>query len=108
MQKGKLLIIDDEDRLRSLLARILQLEGYDVITASTAKEGLKKLQYESINVILSDVKLPDINGIELTEQIKKNWPLVEIIVLTAFGTINDGVKAIKLGAFDYITIGDHN
>jgi DNA-binding NtrC family response regulator len=108
MQKGKLLIIDDEDRLRSLLARILQLEGYDVITASTAKEGLKKLQYESINVILSDVKLPDINGIELTEQIKKNWPLVEIIVLTAFGTINDGVKAIKLGAFDYITKGDDN
>jgi two-component system NtrC family response regulator len=108
MQKGKLLIIDDEDRLRSLLARILQLEGYDVITASTAKEGLKKLQYESINVVLSDVKLPDINGIELTEQIKKNWPLVEIIVLTAFGTINDGVKAIKLGAFDYITKGDDN
>lgn len=108
MQKGKLLIIDDEDRLRNLLARILQLEGYDVITASAAKEGLKKLQHESINVVLSDVKLPDINGIELTEQIKKSWPLVEIIVLTAFGTINDGVRAIKLGAFDYITKGDDN
>lgn len=108
MQKGKLLIIDDEDRLRNLLARILQLEGYDVITASTAKEGLKKLHYEPVNVILSDVKLPDINGIELTEQIKKGWPLTEIIVLTAFGTINDGVKAIKLGAFDYITKGDDN
>ncbi|MGN6640037.1 MAG: sigma-54-dependent transcriptional regulator [Mucilaginibacter sp.] len=108
MQKGKLLIIDDEDRLRNLLARILQLEGYDVITASTAKEGLKKLHNEPVNVILSDVKLPDINGIELTEQIKKGWPLTEIIVLTAFGTINDGVKAIKLGAFDYITKGDDN
>ncbi len=108
MQKGKLLIIDDEDRLRSLLARILQLEGYDVAIASTAKEGLKKLQHEPINVVLSDVKLPDINGIELTEQIKKSWPLIEIIVLTAFGTINDGVRAIKVGAFDYITKGDDN
>jgi len=108
MQKGKLLIIDDEERLRNLMARILQLEGYEVITASTGREGLTKLQHEPVNVVLSDVKLPDINGIELTEQIKKNWPATEVIVLTAFGTINDGVKAIKLGAFDYITKGDDN
>lgn len=108
MQKGKLLIIDDEERLRNLMARVLQLEGYEVLTAPTAKEGLKKLQLDTINVVLSDVKLPDINGIELTERIKKNWPATEVIVLTAFGTINDGVKAIKLGAFDYITKGDDN
>ncbi|MFB9840977.1 sigma-54-dependent transcriptional regulator [Mucilaginibacter ginsenosidivorans] len=108
MQKGKLLIIDDEERLRGLLARILQLEGYEVVTASTAKEGLKKIQHEPVNVVLSDVKLPDINGIELTSQIKSTWPATEVIVLTAFGTINDGVKAIKLGAFDYITKGDDN
>ncbi|HEX3384393.1 MAG TPA: sigma-54 dependent transcriptional regulator [Mucilaginibacter sp.] len=108
MQKGRLLIIDDEDRLRNLLARILQLEGYDVVTASTAKEGLKKLSNDSINVVLSDVKLPDANGVELTEQIKKNWPVTEVIVLTAYGTISDGVKAIKAGAFDYITKGDDN
>lgn len=108
MQQGKLLIIDDEERLRNLLFRILQLEGYEVVTASTAKEGLKKLQAETINVVLSDVKLPDINGIELTEQIKRSWPATEVIVLTAFGTINDGVKAMKMGAFDYITKGDDN
>lgn len=108
MQQGKLLIIDDEERLRNLMARILQLEGYEVITASTGKEGLRKLQQEAVNVVLSDVKLPDSNGIELTEQIKKVWPATEIIVLTAFGTINDGVKAIKVGAFDYITKGDDN
>ncbi|HTI60099.1 sigma-54 dependent transcriptional regulator [Mucilaginibacter sp.] len=108
MQKGKLLIIDDEERLRGLLARILQLEGYEVFTAPTGKDGLKKLQQEPANVVLSDVKLPDINGIELTSQIKNTWPATEVIVLTAFGTINDGVKAIKLGAFDYITKGDDN
>jgi len=108
MQKDKLLIIDDEERLRNLLARILQLEGYDVLVASTGKEGLKKLQQEAVPVVISDVKLPDINGIELTSQIKATWPATEIIVLTAFGTINDGVKAIKSGAFDYITKGDDN
>ena len=57
---------------------------------------------------MSDVKLPDSNGIELTEKIKTSWPATEVIVLTAFGTINDGVKAIKSGAFDYITKGDDN
>jgi DNA-binding NtrC family response regulator len=108
MQKDKLLIIDDEERLRSLLARILELEGYDVLTASTGKEGLRKLTQDVIQVVISDVKLPDINGIELTTQIKTNFPATEIIVLTAFGTINDGVKAIKSGAFDYIVKGDDN
>lgn len=108
MQKGRLLIIDDEERLRNLLARILQLEGYEVSTAANGKEGLRKLQQESFHVVLSDVKLPDSNGIELTEKIKGSWPAIEVIVLTAFGTINDGVKAIKSGAFDYITKGDDN
>ena len=108
MQKGRLLIIDDEERLRNLLARILQLEGYEVTTAANGKEGLRKIQQEPIHVVLSDVKLPDSNGIELTEQIKTNWPATEVIVLTAFGTINDGVNAIKSGAFDYITKGDDN
>ena len=108
MQKGRLLIIDDEERLRNLLARILQLEGYEVITAVNGKDGLRKLQHESFQVVLSDVKLPDSNGIELTEQIKAHWPATEVIVLTAFGTINDGVRAIKSGAFDYITKGDDN
>jgi len=108
MQKEKLLIIDDEERLRNLLARILQLEGYEVLVAANGKEGLKKLQQENIPVVISDVKLPDYNGIDLTLQIKFLRPATEVIVLTAFGTINDGVKAIKSGAFDYITKGDDN
>lgn len=108
MQKGKLLIIDDEERLRKLLSRILQLEGYEIFEAATAKEGLKKLEQETIDVIVSDVKLPDSNGIELTEKIKTNWPATEVIVLTAFGSISDGVAAIKNGAFDYIVKGDDN
>ena len=100
MSKGKLLVIDDEERLRKLLTRILQLEGFDVIEAATAKDGLRKLEHEVVDVIISDVKLPDINGIELTKTIKAAYPAIEIIVLTAYGTIGDGVTAIKNGAFD--------
>jgi two-component system NtrC family response regulator len=106
--KGKLLVIDDEERLRKLLARILQLEGFEVFEAPTAKDGLRRLEHDAIDVVLSDVKLPDINGIELTKTIKAAYPATEIIVLTAYGTINDGVTAIKNGAFDYITKGDDN
>ena len=108
MSKGKLLVIDDEERLRKLLARILQLEDFDVLEASTAKDGLRRLEHEVVDVVISDVKLPDGNGIDLTKTIKATYPAIEIIVLTAYGTINDGVTAIKNGAFDYITKGDDN
>lgn len=103
-----LLLIDDEPRLRQLLARILQLEGYTVLEAENARAGLKTLERETVQLVISDVKLPDKNGIELTAQIKQLYPATEIIVLTAYGTIQDGVTAIKNGAFDYITKGDDN
>lgn len=103
-----ILIIDDEPRPRQLLARILQLEGYTVLEADTARAGLKILENDPVQVVISDVKLPDKNGIALTAQIKQTYPATEIIVLTAYGTIQDGVTAIKSGAFDYITKGDDN
>ncbi|WP_461112954.1 sigma-54-dependent transcriptional regulator [Spirosoma jeollabukense] len=103
-----ILIIDDEPRLRQLLARILQLEGYTVLEADNARSGLKILEHEEVQLVISDVKLPDKNGIELSAQIKQLYPATEVIVLTAYGTISDGVTAIKNGAFDYITKGDDN
>ena len=103
-----LLLIDDEPRLRQLLARILQLEGYTVLEAENARAGLKLLERNQIHVIICDVKLPDGNGIELTVRFKQTNPATEVIVLTAYGTISDGVLAIKNGAFDYITKGDDN
>ena len=91
-----------------MLARILQLEGYTILEAENARAGLKTLEREPVQLVISDVKLPDKNGIELTAQIKQLYPATEIIVLTAYGTIADGVTAIKNGAFDYITKGDDN
>jgi len=106
MSKGTILIIDDEDKLRGLLARILSLEDFKVLEAANAQAGLKLLEKEDIHVVISDVKLPDANGIELMSKIKALNNICQIIVMTAYGTIQDGVKTMKLGAFDYITKGD--
>ncbi len=104
---SNVLIIDDEENLRKLLARVIELEGYTVFQAGTAKDGMRLLSRESINVVISDVKLPDGDGVELAGKIKKEYPCIEIVVLTAYGTIPDGVRAIKNGAFDYLTKGEH-
>src|ERR1041385_7128242 len=106
--QSTILIIDDEKKLCSLLARIIELEGYRVFQAHTGKDGLRILSNEDIHVVISDVKLPDVNGVELVKSIKGKKPYTEVINLTAFGTIQDGVAAIKNGAFDYITKGDDN
>jgi two-component system, NtrC family, response regulator len=102
------LIIDDEKKLRELMARIITLEGYEVHEAGDCKAGLKKLEQVEVDVVLCDVKLPDGNGVELVQQIKTRYPRVEVILLTAYGNIPDGVQAIKNGAFDYLTKADDN
>ncbi len=105
---NNILIIDDEPDLRNLLARLLSLEGYRVDTAGTGNEGLGLVRKEDYQVIITDVRLPDINGLKLIAEIKTINPPTEIIVLTAYGTIEDGVTAIREGAFDYITKGDED
>ncbi|MGS4344491.1 sigma-54-dependent transcriptional regulator [Myroides odoratus] len=108
MIQSKVLIVDDEDKLRKLLSRIIELEGFEVHQAENVRVATKKLAQWPIDVVLCDVKLPDGNGVAFVEQIKKTHPLVEVILLTAYGNIPDGVQAIKNGAFDYITKGDDN
>lgn len=105
---GKVLIIDDEKQILGLLSRIIGLEGYEVLNASSCKTGLKQLREHTPEVILCDVFLPDGSGVELVSEIKKLKPLSEVILLTAHGNIPDGVQAIKNGAFDYITKADDN
>ena len=106
----KILLIDDEDKLRQLLARIIQLEWDDleVFQAANLKAGYQILKTKEIDVVLCDVKLPDGNGVEAVLEIKKLQPLAEVLLMTAFGQIADGVQAIKNGAFDYMTKGDDN
>ena len=105
--KGKsILLIEDEESLRGLISKILSLEGFKVFEAGDAASAMDILGKENIYLIVTDVMLPDTNGIEFTKQVKQEYPLIEVIVLTAFGNVKDGVRAMKLGAFDYIMKGD--
>ena len=108
MPTGTLLLIDDEARLRQLLARVLELEGYTVLQAPDAARGFELLRdyAAEVLVILSDVKLPDAHGVDLLPRFRAAAPDAEVVLLTAFGTIADGVRAMKQGAFDYLTKGD--
>ena len=105
---NSVLIIDDEDKLRSLLVKIIAIEGYEVLEAADLKSGFKKIENNLPLVILCDVKLPDGNGVDFVAKVKSKYPEIEIILLTAYGNIPDGVQAIKNGAFDYIVKGDDN
>jgi two-component system NtrC family response regulator len=108
MNLATILIIDDEPQLRQLLARLLSVEGFEVLEADSVKSGLKQLEKYSFEVVLLDVKLPDGNGVELVKTIKEKYLETEIILQTAYGNIADGVSAIKNGAFDYLVKGDDN
>nr|WP_320037976.1 sigma-54 dependent transcriptional regulator [uncultured Bacteroides sp.] len=105
---NKVLIIDDEVQIRKLLARMMELEGYEVCQATDCRSGLKQIEVSSPEVVLCDVRLPDGNGVDLVLKIKKQFPQTEVVLLTAHGNIPDGVQAIKNGAYDYITKGDDN
>lgn len=108
MLTGTILLIDDEPLLRQAVARTLELEGYTVLQAPDAHRGLEALREhaQEVSVVLSDVKLPDGRGLDLLPRFKALAPLAEVVLMTAFGTIVDGVRAMKLGAFDYLTKGD--
>ncbi len=108
MSIGQILIIDDENRLRTLLKRIISLEGYTVFEAADLRSANRVMQREQIDVILCDVHLPDGSGVEFVKRSKSEFPHIELIVITAYGNISEGIQAMKNGAFDYITKGDDN
>ena len=108
MIMNKILIVDDEEKLRNLLGRLIKLEGFAVTEAGNLKMAHKAIEKEEPDVILCDVKLPDGNGIDFIKEVKAKYHLVEIILLTAYGNISDGIQSMKNGAFDYITKGDDN
>ena len=105
---NKILIVDDEEKLRNLLGRLIMLEGFAVTEAGNLKSAYKAIEKEEPDVILCDVKLPDGNGIDFIKEVKAKYRLTEIILLTAYGNISDGIQAMKNGAFDYLIKGDDN
>ncbi len=100
--RSQILIIEDDDSQRRVLEYNLQQEGYMVHTAANGEEGLELLKDADIDVVISDIKMPKMNGIELLSEIKRIAPDIQIILITAYATIDSAIEAMKLGAYDYI------
>jgi len=98
-----ILIIDDEENIRKYLGRALAKDGFDVFTAEYGKEGLNLLVRKHIDIVLLDLNLPDINGLDVLKEIKEVDVQSVIIIITAYGDITSAVEAMRLGAYDYLT-----
>jgi len=102
MSKGRILVVDDEDIVRTSCTRTLSPEGYEVKLAKNGVDGLKMASEERFDLVLTDLKMPDMDGIEVLRIIKEKWPETAVIIVTGYQTVDTAVKAIKLGAYDYI------
>jgi len=100
---GKILIVDDELNMRLVLSAMLKKEGFEISSASNGREALQILQSNKIDVVITDLKMPDIDGMKLLTIISERYPEIPVIMITAHGTIATAVEALKKGAFDYIT-----
>lgn len=102
MKELKILIVDDEERFLSTTQKLLSKNGYEALTAQSGKEALELLQRHMIHVVILDVKMPIMNGIETLREIKKGFPLTEVIMLTGHATVESAVDGLKSGATDYL------
>lgn len=102
MSKGKILVVDDEEIVRTSCSRTLVPEGYDVRLAKNGVEGLRLAAEERFDLVLTDLKMPDMDGIDVLRNIKEKWPETHVIIVTGYQTVDTAVKAIKLGANNYI------
>jgi two-component system nitrogen regulation response regulator NtrX len=98
----KILIIDDESGIRRTLASILEDERYTVFTAEDALVGIEILEREAINLIFLDVLLPIVGGLDALEQIRRDWPGAEVVMISGHANVDMAVRAVKLGAFDFL------
>jgi DNA-binding NtrC family response regulator len=103
MKDYNILIIDDEAAQRDVLTGYLKKKGYKILSASSGKEGIDITKNHPVDIILSDYKMPDLNGIDVLEQVKKINPEISFVIVTAYGTVENAVKTMRLGAFDYIS-----
>jgi DNA-binding NtrC family response regulator len=98
----KILVVDDDKLVNEFVEETLTRSGYDVTTAMSAEDALELIEIEEFDLILSDVRMPRMDGIELLKRVRKLSPSTVVIMITAFGTVKNAVEAMKIGAFDYI------
>lgn len=99
---ARILVIDDEENIRATLAEFLTLTGYQVATAADGREGLDRLGADSFDLVLSDLKMPGVDGIAVIEWVKETQPELPVIVMTGFATVDTTIRALRLGAEDYL------
>lgn len=97
------LVVDDEEMMRSLLTKILSREGYNILTAEDGLQALEMLREDKIDIVISDMKMPRMNGFELLKHIKDEYPTTGVIIMTAYGDTYTVKDALLLGADEYIT-----
>jgi DNA-binding NtrC family response regulator len=102
-QEGTVLIVENEANMRRVLATLLRRDGLQIVEAADGQQGLERLAAQRIDAIVTDLKMPRMNGLELLEEVCKRHREVPVILLTAFGTVGSAVEALKQGAFDYLT-----
>ena len=103
MTNKTILLVDDDASLRRVLAHHLSEAGYQVLTAANGKEGLEVFTSQQVEMVITDIQMPELSGLELMRRISVMSPDVVVLVITAYGSIETAVEAMKLGAYDYIT-----
>ncbi|MGB5174425.1 MAG: response regulator, partial [Thermoanaerobaculia bacterium] len=100
---GLVLVVDDEESMGSLIKDDLQRRGIDVIAETTPEAAIQQLEKEDIDTVINDLIMPSMSGIELCSRVVDSHPDVPVIVLTAFGSLETAIEAIRAGAFDFVT-----
>jgi len=102
MGQLKIMLVDDEERFLVTTKKLLAKKGFDILTATSGSEALDILGTEKVHVVILDIKMPGMNGLETLRQIKKLYPMVEVIMLTGHATGETAVEVLKAGAIDYL------
>jgi DNA-binding NtrC family response regulator len=99
----RILVVDDERDMRWLLMRVLRDQGFEVVTAEDGQAALEQISHEAPDVVLLDLKMPGLDGIQVLEQVKAMEPHVPVVIVTAYGDLPSAIQAMRLGAYDYLT-----
>src|SRR4029453_19021293 len=101
--RAVILVVDDDPAMRDYLGEELEHEGFRVESAVSGRTGVERVKQGGIDLVVSDVKMPDLDGLDLLREVREVQPSPYVITITAFGSIDPAIRAVKLGAFDYIT-----
>jgi len=102
MEKMKMMLVDDEERFLSTTRKLLEKKDYDVLTATSGADALELLRTNRVHVVILDVKMPGMDGVATLREIKRRFPMVEVIMLTGHATVDSAVEGMKSGAVDYL------